>query len=216
MSTHRHEAPTVAREISGLSPASAPRACNEDALTSVFVRGPRPRPRALLQTMTVRAVAALTAPVRGRRRPRRSARRRRVARWWPWVALVLGAGALGSSVALLGSTAVAPHTAPATVRAPAPPRLKRLTNIATGSGSGSASNVPLPAPRPSPSAPTTPARAADQLTAGDYGAALASYRQLASKHPDQTAYAQVARILARDLARRCHAARGAEEAACTP
>ena len=59
-------------------------------------------------------------------------------------------------------------------------------------------------------------RPGDQLTAGDYGTALASYRQLASKHPDQTAYAQVARILARDLARRCHAARGAEEAACTP
>jgi hypothetical protein len=297
MSSNPHDAPTVAREISGLS--------GEDALTRVYVRSdsarrgdrtserdgardtdlgraqrrttpPRPRSRALLQTMTVRAVAALGSAIGSGAGARKPPRRNNFARGWLWGALVLGSGAIGSASAVLGTLAltpaasktvgVSPTPSPTPVPGPSPTPTPNPSPTPTPSPnpnpnpspnpnpnpSPNPTQIPLPYPIPNPnpilgsprsldSAPTvgegpalnarralrppshrpgaprrTPELAADQLVAGDYRAALDSYRQLAVLHPDDPAYAAIAGMLERSLARRCDPALATPEAPCTP
>lgn len=101
-------------------------------------------------------------------------------------------------------------------RAAAPP-----APVATTTASP-ARTLPRPSTAASPGQPVPdeihtedlPASAADQLAAGDYAAALVSYRQLSRAWPDERAFTLVAQVLERKLNARCTADATLEGDAC--
>lgn len=245
MSKHKPDPATVAFDALALdtlrrhSRSDAAHRC-DDTKTTLYVRS-RPtlahpaRPRAaLFQTMTVRAVAALSSATSSARRAHPPARRRIPRAYARWSLAFAGAALAGSAAALLTATLIAAraptppaHAAkvspPATaiIRRPSPPRppptpsatAPATTASAPAAIAAGALHAPAAA-RVSRARPATTASAVDALAAGDYPTALARYRELAAREPEQPVFAAIVRMLERDLAHDCDAAAAPAGTAC--
>jgi hypothetical protein len=201
---------------------------SDDAPTQLYVRARSTRTRSPLQTMTVRAVAALSHAKPSARRVRRPIRQHdpRASRRWLLAlagAVLAGCAAAALTAALLASRPGRGSTAAARASDVAPSRQTSTAvparSVATPRTASTAVPAELIAAAPTPPAvpiarPThairgrrepsaTTASAVAALAAGDYRDALARYRQLAAREPEQPVFAAIVRLLERDLARSC-------------
>lgn len=195
-----------------------------------------PVTRAYSTAMLAQLVPALrAAPLPAARPP--------VPRWSRWLALAaalaLGAAAGAAAVAFLppratidstaGEPAIEtarrtaqraapnsdepPPRATTTTRAPTPPLTPAPAPASAGSDFARAAGSQEPASAPA-SAPA-PRAAAELLARGRYREALSAYRALAQARPGQPAFAHVAAIVARRLARSCAQRDSAAGGVCT-
>jgi hypothetical protein len=259
MNARRPDPATVA--VDAVALASLRRRSRQDAAarceetkTTLYLRSepapPRPvrRRAALFETMTVRAVAALSSVTPGGHRAHPPARRTRSPNrrtYARWALAFAGAALAGSAAALLTATLIASQQAPARPAHPAklslpmtattrrdrtPTPAPTLTAPAAAvppatapSGTAPAASAPTVAPyalrapttpRLSRARPATTANAVDALAAGDYPTALARYRELAAREPEQPVFAAIVRMLERDLAHDCDPAAAPAGTAC--
>jgi hypothetical protein len=243
MNARKPDPPTVAFDalaLDALRRTSAGVPASDDAPTQLYVRARSPRVRSALQTMTVRAVAALSHAGSSSGRPRRKVaqhdpRARR--RWLQALAGAVLAGCVAASLtaALFASgpartstlasspsgagpsrpAASAVAAAPITAT-PSPPITVQIDRTAAVPIMPTArpATPPVRATRARHQPHATTANAVAALADGDYRVALARDRELAAREPEQPVFAAIVRLLERDLARSCDSASGSTSGEC--
>lgn len=215
----QHEAPTRAMSVATAGTLGAPTVVrrrlaagerSRDALQTARIEVTQRPPECVTVALASPTSAANAAA------PKRRWRRR----------TVLSAGALIAALALGARVVVTAREAPAATRVSAaqPARSGSTTAPANATSQDSTPRAPAfeltvtstrDAGAPEPDEVASIAAAVDQLAAADYTAALATYQQLARRHPEDRAFALVAQVLEHKLRTRCSSDTAGPEAGCS-